>query len=104
VLSDSSFNKRHDDLAPYAQELGGLLATREENRAVARALLGKEENGTLNPAEKKLLTTYREKFVRDWKGALGVDGRRVRDGADLNDDDNPCDGALFVFPLAESKT
>ena len=103
VLSDASFNKSRTNQNSYAEGLGGRLATREENIAVANALLEKEEQGNLNPAEAKLLKTYRDKWVRDSEGGLDVDGRRVYDLSLLNDLDLPDFGALVVLPLAESK-
>jgi hypothetical protein len=103
VLSDASFDKSRTDQGSYAQGLGGRLATREENRAVVNDLLEKEENGDLNPAETKLLKTYRKKFVRDSEGGLVVDGRRVYVYGDLNAYDYPSNGVLVVLPLAESK-
>jgi hypothetical protein len=103
VLSDASFNKVRSAQEAYAEELGGRMATRKENRAVADALLEKEEKGTLNEADKKLLKTYREKYVRDSEGGLDVDGRRVRGNNYLNPYDLPYYGALVVLPLAESK-
>jgi len=103
VLSDSSFNKTRSDQGSYAQGLGGRLATREENCAVAIALLEKEKRGTLNPAEGELLRTYREKFVRDSEGGLDVVGRRVDDVDDWLGYAFPSYGALIVLPLAESK-
>jgi len=102
VLSDASFGKSRSDQGSYAESLGGRLATREENRAVANDLLEKEEKGSLNPAETKLLKTYGEKFVRDSEGGLVVNGRRVYARDVLIDDADPNRGALVVLPLAES--
>ena len=51
VLSDASFNKSRINQNSYAEGLGGRLATREDNRAVANDLLEKEEKGTLNSSE-----------------------------------------------------
>jgi hypothetical protein len=103
VLSDASFKKSRTNQNSYAEGLGGRLATREENIAVANALLEKEEQGNLNPAEAKLLKTYREKWVRDSEGGLDVDGRRVNDGNGLDDYAGPSYGVLVVLSLAESK-
>ena len=80
------------------------MATREENRAYVEGLLAKEDNNTINDAEKNALQTYRERYVRDTAGGLDVAGRRVRAYAlGWNDDALPDLGALFVRASAESK-
>jgi hypothetical protein len=103
VLLEALFNKSRTLQNSYAEGLGGRLATRQENRAVACALLKKKQQGNLNPAEAKLLKTYRDKWVRDSQGGLVVVGRRVHGNDDLYGNDDPNYGALVVLPLAESK-
>jgi len=104
LLSEGSFNKSRSGQHGYAAQLGFRMATREENRAYVEGLLAKEGNDTINDAEKNALNTYRERYVRDTEGGLGVDGRRVRDYRNFwVDVDNPDRGALFVRASAESK-
>jgi hypothetical protein len=103
VLLDALFNKSRTHQNSYAEGLGGRLATRQANRAVACALLKKKQQGNLNPAEAKLLKTYRDKWVRDSQGGLVVVGRRVHGSDDLYGNDDPNYGALVDLPLAESK-
>jgi hypothetical protein len=104
VLSDASFNKTRTDQNAYAKQLGGRLATREENRAVVNDLIEKEKKGTLNTVETNLLKTYREKYVRDSQGGIGVRGRHLSEGYPYQGvDDCPRCGALVVLPLEESR-
>lgn len=104
LLSEGSFNKSRSDQHEYAAKLDCRMATREENRAYVEGLLAKEGNDTINNAEKNALKTYRERYVRDTTGGLGVDGRRVYDyvGRWLVNA-YPFFGALFVCASAESK-
>ena len=104
LLSEGSFNKSLEDQIAYAAKLGYRMATREEHVAYVKDLLAKEENNTINEAEKNALKTYRERYVRDAQGGLDVYGRRVFDGDNgWRDGDNPNNGALFVRASAESK-
>ncbi len=104
LLSEGSFNKSRADQTSYAERLGGYrVATREENRAYVEGLLAKEGNDTINDAEKNALETYRERCVRDVRGGLDVDGRRVRDNFHWLHYGFPRYGALFVRASAESK-
>jgi len=109
LLSEGSFNKSRVNQERYAGEFGGdrpyRMATREENRAYVEGLLAKEDNNTINDAEKNALQTYRERYVRDTAGGLDVDGRRVcgNDGHWHGLDNPPSNGALFVRASAESK-
>jgi len=103
LLSEGSFNKSRSDQHKYAAELDCRMATQEENRAYVKGLLAKEDNNTINDAEKNALQTYRERYVRDTAGGLDVAGRRVRDNAPWNDCADPFYGALFVRASAESK-
>ena len=104
LLSEGSFNQSRSDQDEYAAKLDCRMATREENRAYVEGLLAKEGNDTINNAEKNALKTYRERYVRDTTGGLGVDGRRVYDyvGRWLVNA-YPFFGALFVRASAESK-
>jgi hypothetical protein len=103
VLSNASFNKGHDELRSYAKGLGGRLATREENCAVAKYLLEKEKKETLNQAEAKLLHTYRYICVRDSEGGIGVDSPRFSfKDYSYSYADFPWHGALFVLPRGEA--
>lgn len=102
VLSDASFGMSRTDQNSFAEGLGGRLATRKENFAVVNALLNKEDQGNLNPAEAELLKTYRDLWVRDSQGSIDVD-RRFGDDFDLKSRGYPNVGALVVLPLAESK-
>ena len=101
LLSEGS-KKRGDQFA-YAEKLGYRMATRAENRAYVDSLLAKEEDKSINAAEANALKNYKDWYVRDDQGGLGVDGRRVRDsdgylGAHIR----PGIGALFVRASAES--
>ncbi len=104
LLSEGSFNKSLSFQHMYAAELGYRMATRAENLAYVDSLLAKEEDKSINAAEADALKTYRDSWVRDAQGGLGVDGRRVCD-SDLCWYDNglPNIGALFVRASAESK-
>ena len=104
LLTEGSFNKTLTDQIAYAASLGYRLATHEEHLAYVKDLLVKEENKTINDAEKNALETYQTRYVRDIEGGLDVDGRRV-DGSDHGSYDyaHPDDGALFVRASAESK-
>ena len=104
ALSEASFNMDFDTQGSLAQELGGRLATRAENLAVAKALLNKESKGTINDVERGLLGTYRTNAVRDLEGALDIEGRCIEeyDLQIVSDDCISC--ALVVLPLAESIT
>jgi hypothetical protein len=104
LLSEGSFNKSRSDQCKYAAELDYRMATRAENRAYVDSLLAKEEDKSINAAEANALKTYRDRYVRDDQGGLGVDGRRVSDGGDYwYGLVHPRDGALFVRASAESK-
>jgi len=104
LLTEGAFNKNRGDQIAYAKSLGYRMATREEHLAYVKDLLVKEENETINDAEKNALETYQRRYVRDIAGGLVVDGRRVRGYDDSwYDSDNPNDGALFVRASAESK-
>ena len=104
LLSEGSFNRSRSSQREYAVKLGYRMATREEHVAYVEDLLAKEDNNTINEAEKNALKTYRERYVRDTEGGLVVDGRRVRDfDAYWHDIDFPNRGALFVRASAESK-
>lgn len=108
LLSEGSFNKSRMNQERYAREFGGdrpyRMATREENLAYVEGLLAKEDNNTINDAEKNALQTYRERYVRDTAGGLVVVGRRVFDfDCFWRVCDFPGDGALFVRASAESK-
>ena len=103
LLSEGSFNKLRSDQHKYAEELGYRMAIRVENRAYVDSLLAKEEDKSINAAEANALKNYKDWYVRDDQGGLGVDGRRVRDsdgylGAHIR----PGIGALFVRASAES--
>jgi hypothetical protein len=105
LLSEGSFNKSREDQIAYAEKLGYRMATREEHVAYVKDLLAKEDNNTINEAEKNALKTYRERYVRDTQGGLNVAGRRgVRDfvfhGRACG---YPRIGALFVRASSESK-
>ena len=103
LLSEGSSNKSRSDQEKYAAELDCRMATRAENRKYVDSLLAKEEDDLINAAEANALKTYRDWWVRDDQGALGVDGRRVRDRASSGLDDGfPYRGALFVRASAES--
>ena len=89
------------------------MATREEHLAYVEDLFAKEDNNTINEAEKNARETYRKRFVRDDQGCLDVDGGDVRDNR-INWDAYglpsygafyglPSYGALFVRTSAESK-
>ncbi len=97
VLSDASFNKNRANQNSYAEGLDGRLATQEENIAVATALLEKEEQENLNPAEAKLLKTYREGWVRDSQHAIRVYGDRIIVCYDPYNSVAPNIGALVVL-------
>ena len=103
LLSEGSFNKSREDQIAYARKLGYRMATREEHVAYVKDLLAKEDNNTINEAEKNALKTYRERYVRDTSGGLVVDGRRVRGDFYWIVDAYPSAGALFVRASAESK-
>jgi hypothetical protein len=109
LLTEGSFNKTRKDQTAYATKLGYRLAAREEHLAYVKDLIEKEENNTINDAEKNALETYRRRYVRDIEGGLDVDvddvdGRRVRDGGHRwRDSGYPNCGALFVRASAESK-
>jgi hypothetical protein len=98
LLSRGSFNKTLEEQIAYAQELGYRLATREEHEAYVNGLLEKEADGSINKAEFNALKIYRARFVRDTKGVLYVNGRRVhdRDSGWRGNGAGPYDGALFV--------
>lgn len=102
VLPNACYNMNLVAHRNFARKLGGRLATREESRAVARVLLEKEKNGTLNTAETDLLTKYRKNFLRDSEGVIGVDGRRVIYDRHRFHNSFPDYGALIALPLAES--
>jgi hypothetical protein len=104
LLSEGSIYKSREDQIAYAKRLGYRMATREENRAYVDSLLAKEQDNSINAAEAKALKTYRDRYVRDTKGGLDVDGRRVR----ARDSSwfgyvNLLSGALFVRASSESK-
>ena len=104
LLSEGSFNKSREDQIAYARKLGYRRATREEHVAYVKDLLAKEDNNTINEAEKNALKTYRERYVRDTQGGLVVDGRCVRGrGYHWRGNVYPGYGALFVRASAESK-
>jgi hypothetical protein len=104
LLTEGSFSKTRADQIAYAERLGYRLATREEHLAYVEDLLAKEENKTINDAEKNALETYLQRYMRDTDGGLDVDGRGVRPyGLPLVDRAFPSDGALFVRASAESK-
>jgi len=104
LLSEGSFNKSQSSQREYAVKLGYRMATREEHVAYVEDVLAKEDNNTINEAEKNALKTYRERYVRDTHGGLVVDGRRVLGHDDVwYADGNPRVGALFVRASAESK-
>ena len=105
LLSEGSFNKSRPDQHKYAADLDCRMATRAENRAYVDSLLAKEEDTSINAAEANALKTYRNRYVRDDRGGLVVDGRRVRDNYHFlwSDDGVPSRGALFVRASAESK-
>jgi hypothetical protein len=107
LLSEGSFNKSLEDQIAYAAKLGYRMATREEHVAYVKDLLAKEENNTINEAEKNALKTYRERYVRDAQGEGGLDvgGRRVRvhEGYWFGNAVAPSFGALFVRASSESK-
>lgn len=106
LLSEGSFDKSRSDQIQYAEKLGYRMATREEHTAYVEGLLAKEDNNTINDAEKNALQSYRKRYVRDADGGLDVDGRGVRG---LTPDsffkffDVPNRGALFVRVSAELK-
>jgi hypothetical protein len=104
LLSEGSFNKSRSDQHEYAAKLDCRMATRAENRAYVDSLLAKEEDKSINAAEANALETYRDRYVRDDQGPLGVDGRRVN-GSDpyWMGIAYPFLGALFVRASAESK-
>jgi len=108
LLSEGSFDKSRSDQSKYAAELGYRMASRAENRAYVDSLLAKEKDQSIDVAELNALKTYRNRFVRDDQGGLGVrddrggvgvDGRRVVSlGRNYWRDDvaYPNGGALFV--------
>jgi hypothetical protein len=60
-------------------------------------LLAKKNDKSINAAEANALKTYRDRLVRDDRGGLVVDGRRVYDSVnDWDGYDYPDVGALFV--------
>ncbi|MCB0311297.1 MAG: hypothetical protein KDD42_08680 [Bdellovibrionales bacterium] len=111
VFSNSSFNRNRPEQRRHAEELGGRLATREENRAVAHALLEKENEGSRNPAEVELLEIYQTRFVRDSRGGLRIDLGKIVEGSyvgalvkrDKMFDRGPRYGALFILPIEKSQ-
>jgi len=103
LLSEGSFNKSRSEQIEYAEKLGYRMATREEHLAYVKSLLAKEDNNTINYAEKNALQTYRERYVRNTDGGLDVDGRRVRVAFSWRGNGDPSFGALFVRASAESK-
>jgi hypothetical protein len=104
LLSEGAFNKSRSDQHKYAAELDCRMATRAENRAYVDSLLAKEEDKSINAAEANALKTYRDGYVRDDQGGLGVGGRRVCvNGYCWFAYVYPNGGALFVRASAESK-
>ena len=101
VFSDNSFGKDLSAQGIYAEELGGRMATPEENCAVADALSERKTKGTSNQAETKLLDMYRQKYVRDSKCGRGITLGCLQDHFQNQFADPDC-GALFILPLAES--
>ena len=101
LLSGGSFNtlsQQHTD----ASKLGYWMATREEHCAYVKDLFAKEDNNTINDAEKCALRTYGLRFVRDAEGGLLVVGRDVV-GYSFNFDEFNDNWTLFVRTSAESK-
>ena len=110
LLSLGSFNKSLKQQIAYAKKLGYRLATREENMAYVKILLGKDAKGSINTAEFKALRIYRnmymwdKRYVRDSQGALRVFGDDIVGyDRDWRDVDVPHGFALFVRDSEESE-
>jgi hypothetical protein len=85
---------------PYAHKLGGVLATREVNFALAKALIDKEKKGMLNPVDEEMLKIYRDLMVADKRGLLKIDGAKIVHEYYLDGRDNR-GAALYVLPLEQ---
>jgi hypothetical protein len=104
LLWEGSFNKSRSGQREYAAQLDWRMATRKENQAYVEGLLAKEDNNTINDAEKNALQTYRKRLVKDTEGGLGVGGSLVFVHVAIwVGYDRPLDGALVVRASAESK-
>ena len=97
LLWEGSFNKTRLTQMAYAKKLGYRMATRKEHLTYVEDLLAKEDNGTINEAEKNALKTYLERYVRDAQGGLTIEFGRVGEIAYSRiEGDDPCIGALFL--------
>ena len=104
AVPNETFNRSRDQQTAIADEIGGWMSTRAENRAVAEYLIAQDKANKLTTEEAALLNVYRTKFVRDTEGGLDVVGVRVhvRDAYSCSFD-GPRYGALVVRSSAESK-
>lgn len=72
LLPREFFNKSREDVIARAKIQGCRLVTPEANWAYAEKLLKQERDGTINEAGRTDLKIYRERYVRDKEGGVGV--------------------------------